>query len=117
MKLKLLQKIGDSNFNHKWKDIVLRQVRYPEHPGICFENGLVNRVHSFTHDLVNSYSEWKNNSAKFNDKCINHCIWENGLITDIGSKLWVPKLINYNIVYLSDFVNKQGEVMTYQEFC
>ena len=32
-------------------------------------------------------------------------------ITDIGSKLWVPKLINYNIVYLSDFVNKQGEVI------
>ena len=34
MELKLFQKIGDSNFNQKWKGIVLRLVHYPEHPGI-----------------------------------------------------------------------------------
>ena len=44
-------------------------------------------------------------------------VWGNRLITDIGSILWVPNLINYNIDYLSDFVNLEGEVMSYKELC
>ena len=117
MKLKLLNKIGDINFNHKWKEIVLKQVNYPDHPGICFENGLVSDVFSFTFDLVQCYLNWKNTTAKSTNACINHCIWGNSLITDIGRKLWLPKLIDYDINYLSDFVNSDGEVMSYQEFC
>ena len=117
MKLKLITKIGDYSFNHKWKDIVINQVNHPDHPGICFENGLVNSAYSFTDDLVQCYADWKSTAAKYNTVCINHCIWGNNLITDIGSKLWFPKLIDYNINYLSDFVNTEGEVMTYKEFC
>ena len=44
-------------------------------------------------------------------------VWGNRLVTDIGSRLWVPNLINYNINYLSDFVNSKGEVMSYKEIC
>ena len=49
MKLKLISKIGDITFVHKWKDIILNQVMYPEHPGICFENSLVKK---FFHSLM-----------------------------------------------------------------
>ena len=58
-----------------------------------------------------------NTSANVNENCINHCVWGNKLVTDIGSTLWVPYLIIYNINYLSDFVNSDGEVMSYKEFC
>ena len=117
MKLKLIPKIGEIQFMHKWKDIILMQVKLPEHPGICFENGLVNSEFCFTQDLIRSYIDWKELSSNINNKCINHCIWSNKFITDIGSKLWLPKLINNNINYLSDFVNEDGEVMSYKEFC
>ena len=117
MKLKLLQKIGDINFNHNWKDIVLSQLQNHEHPGICFENLLVLDKYSFTSDLIHCFADWKENVAKSNSKCINHCIWGNKAITDIGSQLWVPSLINVNINYLSEFVNDAGEVMSYSEFC
>ena len=117
MKLKLVEKIGDIKFEHKWKDIILNQVKLPEHPGICFENGLVEMKYAFTNDLIQCYNEWKETSAKVKNKCINHCIWFNNSFKDIGSKLWVPSLINNNVNYLSEFVKKDGEVMTYEEFC
>ena len=117
IKLKLLQKIGDINFTHKWKDLILNQVKYPEHPGICFENGLVDKSYTFTYDLVQCFTDWKNKAAVVNNKCINHCIWGNENITDIGSKLWVAKLVDNNINYLSEFVNNEGEVKSYKDFC
>ena len=117
LKLKLLQKIGDIEFEHKWKEIMLMQVEHPEYPGMCFENGLVSREYSFTYDLIQCYVEWKDKTAKINNKCIDHCIWDNCSITDIGSKLWVPQLIDNNINYLSEFVNSEGKVMSYKEFC
>ena len=117
MKLKLIQKIGDVNFVHKWKEVILNQVLYPEHPGICFENGLVHSTYSFTYDLIHCYIKWKEKAAKVRDKCINHCVWGNQNIKDIGSKLWLPKLIDNNVNYLSDFVNEEGGVYSYREFC
>ena len=117
MKLKLLQKLGDINFEHNWKDIVLRQLKHHEHPGIYFENLLVYDKYTFTSDLIHSYLDWKENVAKSYSKCINHFIWGNRAITDIGSQLWVPSLINVNINYLSEFVNDTGEVMSYSDFC
>ena len=117
MKLKLLQKLGDINFKHNWKDIVFNQIKYKDHSGICFENLLVSDRNTFTSDLLHCYSEWKEAVAKCNNKCIDHCIWGNKAITDIGSKLWVPSLIDVNVNYLSEFVNDTGEVMSYSEFC
>ena len=52
-----------------------------------------------------------------NNKCINHCIWGNSSIREMGSKLWLTKLIDNNINYISEFVNSEGEVMSYHEFC
>ena len=117
LKLKLIQKIFDESFSHSWKDIVLKQLLWPNYPIICFESGLVNSKYAFTADLVKSLSDWKIKSAENKGTCINHCVWGNSAITDIGSKLWVPKLVTYNIMYLSDFVNSEGNVMTYREFC
>ena len=117
MKLKLIHKIGDINFNHKWKDITLMQVNYPEHPGICFENGLVSSTHSFSYDLINCFIKWREMAGQSSNKCVDYCIWGNFRIKDIGSKLWVTKLIDNNINYISEFVNKSGEVMSYEEFC
>ena len=117
MKLKLIHKIGDVGFVHNWKTIILNQVQHPEHPGICFENCLVDRVYAFTFDLVQCYIEWKSKVAVANNKCINHCIWGNSSIRDIGSKLWLTKLIDNNVNYISEFVNSEGEVMSYHEFC
>ena len=117
LKLKILQKIGDINFSHSWKDIVLSQVKFPEHPGICFENSLISPTFTFTHQLINCYIEWKQTASKNLNACINHCVWGNSSITDIGSKLWNLKLIDNNINYLTEFVNKEGEVMSYKEFC
>ena len=117
LKLKLVQKVGDFHFNHVWKDIVLNQVNQPDHPGICFENSLIKPNFSFTYDLIDCYVHWKETAAKQTQSCINHCIWGNSLIKDIGSKMWNIALINYNINYLTDFVNCEGEVMSYKEFC
>ena len=117
MKLKLVHKIGNINFNHKWKDITLMQVKYTEHPGICFENGLVNSKFSFTYDLINCYINWREIAGHASNRCIDYCIWGNSRITDIGSKLWVTKLIDNNINYISEFVNTGGEIMSYEEFC
>ena len=116
LKVKLLQKIGNHNFAHHWKNIILNQVYYPEHPGICFENLLVSRNYTFTFDLMDAFKDWKNRSARVGKKCINHCVWGNNLITDIGSKLWSTKLINCNVNYLSDFLDN-GNVMSYENFC
>ena len=117
LKLKLIHRIGDINFSHKWKDVVLNQVRYPDHPGICFENGLISPIFSFSFDLINCYLHWKDTASKNLNCCINHCIWGNKSIKDIGSKLWNPRLIEYNINYLTDFINNEGEVLSYDDFC
>ncbi len=117
LKLKLIQKIFDPNFNHNWKNIICRQFNYPTHPNISFENNLINTKYGFAKDLGDCYQDWKAKVAMKEGKCINHCIWGNKDILDPSSKLWHTKLINYNIIYLSEFVNDDGTIMSYRDFC
>ena len=117
LKVKLIQKVGNINFVHPWKDIVINQLSWPEHPGICFENLLTFKHFTFTYNLLDAYREWKDRTSIATKKCINHCIWGNNLITDIGSKLWLSNLIECNVNYLTDFVDSNGSVLSYEEFC
>ncbi len=67
-------------------------------------------------DLGNCYAEWKIRAAESSSKCVNHCVWGNSKIKDLSTKLWHNRLIEYNVLYLSDFINDDGSVMVYREF-
>ena len=47
---------------------------------------------------------------------MDHCVWGNRSITDIGANLWNSFLIDKNILYLSQFITERGEVMSYNQF-
>ena len=38
--------------------------------------------------------------------CLNHVVWANKSITDIGSQLWNEDLIYCGILYITDFLNE-----------
>ena len=117
LKLKLLQKVFDENFSHPWKKIFLKQLLFPDHPIISVENNLYKKDCHFASNLGNCYMEWKKKSGEINGKCIDHCIWQNSLIKDLNRKLWHEKLIRYQILYISELVDDEGNIMNYREFC
>ena len=117
LKLKLLQKITDDNFTHPWKLIVRKQLIFSNYPIISLENNLIKEGSNFLRDIGLCYEEWRHISSKNNGKCIDHCIWKNAAIKDLHTELWNERLIKYGILYLSDFINSDGSVMTYGEFC
>ena len=47
---------------------------------------------------------------------MNHVVWANNKITDIGSRIWNKKLISRDILYISDFINNDNRLMTYSQF-
>ena len=116
LKVSLINKILNSNFNHPWKNIVINQLKFPDYIVISIENSLTINKCGFTFDLLNCYREWKNRSADASGGTMDHCIWNNSFITDIGSKFWNAVLISKNIMYLSQFVNENGEAMSYEQF-
>ena len=116
LKVSLINKILNSNFNHPWKNIVINQLKFPDYMVISIENSLTINKCGFMYDLLNCYREWKNKSAEASGGTVDHCIWNNSFITDIGSKFWNALLISKNIMYLSQFVNENGEVMSYEQF-
>jgi len=116
LKVSLIGKIINSNFSHSWKDIAINQLKFPDNVVISIENALTCNNSGFVMDLINYYTEWKNRSAEVSGGTVDHCIWSNLFITDIGAKLWNPLLINKNILYLSQFVNENGEVVSYDQF-
>ena len=84
LKFELIHRVGDYSFNHSWKDIMINQLNMPDHPGICFEKRLVDSKHYHAYDFLDCYWDLKNRAAEATGKCINHCVWQNSLITDIG---------------------------------
>ena len=46
----------------------------------------------------------------------NICVWKNPSITDMGRKLDNKLLIDNNILYLSDFIDSEGNVLPYLLF-
>ena len=46
---------------------------------------------------------------------MNHVVWENNKITDIGSRIWNEELISRDIMYISDFLNSDNSLMSYRQ--
>ena len=47
------------------------------------------------------------------DGCVNHVVWANNKITDIGSRIWNKRLISRGIPYIYDFLNNNNSLRTY----
>lgn len=118
LKVSLISKLLDNSFKHAWKDIITRQLKFPNHIIICIENGLLanNNRGGFSENLLNSYQEWKSKCSIAGECTINHCIWGNDKITDIGSSLWNTELIYKGIMYLTDFITENGDILPYPNF-
>ena len=115
LKVKLLTKLLDTNFHHPWKNIIINQLRFPEHPIISLEAGAVKSNRSFCKDLVNCFMNWKQLVAGCRNKTANFCIWGGG-IPGNSSLLWNNFLISKTILYASDFIDNQGQILSYNNF-
>ena len=59
----------------------------------------------------------KNKIVNVKGTCLNHVVWANKSITDIGSQLWNENLIYRGILYITDFLNEDSTIMNYNQFC
>ena len=78
LKLTILSKLLNKNFHHSWKDILKKQLHFPDHPIISFENNLLvntNRSNIFL-DLINKFYRWKLSSVNGNNDAVNPVIWK-----------------------------------------
>ena len=117
LKTSLISKLLNNSFRHTWKEIMIKQLKFPNHITISVENGLAKINCHFTQDVLNCYTEWKISSANAALGSIDHCVWSNPAITDIGSKLWNKHLIDKGIFYISDFLSiDQSTLLNYDMF-
>ena len=116
LKVSLLSKIINPTFKHSWNNIFYNQLQHQNFPMISIENGLVkNKLFLYTSDLLNSYQDWKSKTAEARDVSINHCIWANKNITDVGTKLWDECLISKGIFYLDHFLAEDRSILSYTD--
>ena len=116
LKLTLIKKIIDQKFTHKWKKVFVSQLKFPTNIEISIENGLASKRYRIVSDILSCYREWKVRVVTARDGCMNHVVWANNKITDIGSRIWNKKLISRDILYISDFINNDNSLMTYSQF-
>ena len=117
LKVKLIFKLFNENFDHPWKRIVTMQLSYPDHPKISIEVGAAKTGRGFTRDLLECYQEWKSRVSNIKNKTINECVWGNVVVTGRGiNKLWNSALIDRRVMYLTDFIDTEGLLLTYNEF-
>ena len=120
LKITLLNKLFNNSFTHAWKNILMAQLRYPEHLQISVENGLLrNNSFNFTKDLLDCYKECR---VRALESCLtfDSCIWGNKNITGLWNRtLWNDNLINKNIIYISDFIDSENinYIRSYENFC
>ena len=116
LKLTLIKKIINPNFTHNWKRVFIKQLKFPDKIEISIENALTRDNCKITKDILMCYTEWKTKVANARGECINHIVWANKEITDIGSQMWNETLISRGIKYISDFLAPGNSVMTYDQF-
>ena len=120
LKITLFNKLFNSRFKHSWKEILVRQLRYPSQLLVSVECGVVSSIHcKYTHDILYCYSEWKARTVS-TEYTINHCIWGNQNITGLWNKvLWNEILIDKGIIYISHFLNNSPSktMLSYEELC
>ena len=119
LKLSLIAKIFNKSFAHIWKDVIINQLRYPDHPLISIENCMVKRNCFFLTDITECYKEWKLKAVAKIGGSVDHCVWGNSEITGMWSKtLWNNFLINKGVLYISHFLNDQNPkvLLSFDEF-
>ena len=84
LKLALIKKVIDPNFSHYWKTIFIKQLKFSENIEISIENTLTSNNCKIVQDVLLCYREWKNKVVLSRGVCINHIVWANDKITDIG---------------------------------
>ena len=115
LKVKMIYKLLNNKFEHPWKNIVLKQLQYPGFTNISIEVGAVKESSRFTKDLLDSYCQWKNKVAICRDRTVNECVWGNRVVSGSSGKLWNKVLIDSRVMYLADFLNSEGGLLTYDE--
>ena len=69
-------------------------------------------------NILTTFVQWKNKIVNVvKGTCLNHVVWANKSITDIGSQLWNENLIYRGILYITDFLNEDSTIMNYNQFC
>ena len=116
LKLTLIKKVIDPNFAHYWKNIFIKQLKFSENIEISIENTLTSNNCKIVQDVLLCYREWKNKVVLARGRCINHIVWANDKITDIGTRMWNEDLISRGILYISDFLAPDQSIMNYDQF-
>ena len=117
LKITVIKKIIDPNFDHHWKQIFISQLRFPNLIEISIENTLSDKKYGIVRDILLRYSEWKEAAAAARGGCANHVIWNNNKITDLSSTMWNDPLISRGILYISDFLGEDNSLTSYGNFC
>ena len=120
LKLTLFNKLFDKDFSHSWKNIVIKQLKYPNNLLVSVENGLSRKNCSFTLDLLDCYLEWRLRAVGKNSGFVDPCVWGNKEITGLWKKvLWNGNLINKGIYYISHFLSSDRlkSILLYDQFC
>ena len=117
MKMTIIKKILNPKFKHSWKSIFVRQFKFPDQIEISVENALTCEKSVIVKNILTTYVQWKNKIVNVKGTCLNHAVWANKSITDIGSQLWNENLIYRGILYITDFLNEDSTIMNYNQFC
>ena len=117
LKITVIKKIIDPNFDHHWKQIFISQLRFPNLIEISIENTLSDKKYGIVRDILLRYSEWKEAAAAARGGCANHVIWNNNKIIDLSSTMWNYPLISRGILYISDFLGEDNSLTSYGNFC
>ena len=119
LKCKLVGILISDNYNPTWKQIVLNQLNN-DRIKVCLENNQVKRGCKFTEDLLTHYETFLAKAELAGDCLRNRCLWNNKYITDIGRPLCNQNLIDYGLIYVTDFLcenqNKEHYVPGFAEF-
>ena len=119
LKIKLVGILYSDKYNPKWKEIVLSQLGN-ENIEIAIENNKVKPGCHFTQDLLAHYETFLQKVELAKDVIRNRCVWFSSHITDIGRPLINQHLLDFGLIYVTDFLGKDlnGEyyVMNYTEF-
>ena len=119
LKVKLVGILISNDYNPAWKQIVLSQL-CNDNVEICIENNQVKKGCKFTADLLTHYETFLKKGELAGECLRNRCVWNNKYITDIGRPLYNQNLIDYGLIYVTDFLeenqNKEYYIPSFSEF-
>ena len=117
LKIKAFRKLFTESFEHPWKKIFLAQLVRPKEIFISTFNCLVKPKREFSQDLVKCVREWSEKSVnEVKQKTINEIIWCNKFVSGSQNTIWNSYLINNNILFISDFIDISGNILSYDQF-